>query len=326
MRIVYFGTPAFAVPPLRRLAAEPWADLVLVVTQPDRPAGRGRRIERSAVGSAADGLGLPVYQPASLRDPAARRPLADARADLFLVAAFGLIFGPKTLALPPLGCLNLHASLLPRYRGASPIPAAILSGDDRTGVTLMRMAPGLDTGPIVAGAEEPILPDDTSSSLTARLADLAARLAAETLPGYAAGALTPTPQESAGASLTRPLVKADGWLAWERPALELERRIRALWPWPRAWTTVAAATVQVHRATVVPSAVGTPPGTVLDARSSLTVACGRDALRLDTVQPAGGRAMSGRDFAAGQRLVAGARVGLTGAPPDLAPLIAPAPE
>ena len=324
MRIVFFGTPTFAVPTLERLASETWIEIPLVVTQPDRPTGRGRRIARSAVGLAADRLGLPLYQPATLRGPAARQSLVDARADLFVIAAFGLIFGPKTLALPPLGCLNVHASLLPRYRGASPIPAAILAGDDRTGVTLMRMEVGLDTGPILAVAEEQVRPDDTTESLTVRLASLGADLTIRSLPAYAAGEVVPAHQETAGATVTRPLSKADGWLDWQRPAGELERRVRAMWQWPRAWTTVGTTTLQVHRATVVPSDSGPAPGSVVDARSSLTVACGRDALRLDVVQLAGGRPTPGSSLAAGRQVAPNDRLGLNGAPPPQMPLISPA--
>ena len=324
MRIVFFGTPTFAVPTLERLASETWIEIALVVTQPDRPTGRGQRTARSAVGLAAERLSLPVYQPPSLRDATARQPLADARADVFVVAAFGLIFGPRTLALQPLGCLNVHASLLPRYRGASPIPAAILAGDDRTGVTLMRMEVGLDTGPILAADEEPVHADDTTETLTGRLAALGADLTTRSLPAYAAGEMAPTPQETAGATLTRPLSKSDGWLDWQRPAAELERRVRAMRPWPRAWTTVGTTMLQVHRATVVPGNPRSTPGNVVDARSFLTVACGRDALRLDVVQLAGGRPMPGSSLAAGRHVAVNDRLGANGAPPLQVPLISPA--
>ena len=195
LRVVFFGTPAFAVPTLAGLAADDQFEVALVVTQPDRPAGRGRRLEASAVAQAARELGLPLYQPSTLRE---REPRANrsprSRPTCFVVAAYGLIFGPRTLALPRLGCVNVHASLLPRYRGASPVAAAILAGDETSGVTLMGMEPGLDTGPIIAAAEEPIQPDDTTERLTARLAAIGGDLTVASLPLLAAGELVPVDQ------------------------------------------------------------------------------------------------------------------------------------
>ncbi|MDP9363803.1 MAG: methionyl-tRNA formyltransferase [Chloroflexota bacterium] len=306
MRVAFFGTPEFAVPTLRRLAGA-GVDIALVVTQPDRPAGRGRRVERSAVGQAAEDLQLPLYQPASLRDPAARQPLVEAQADLFVVAAYGLIFGAKTLALPRLGCVNVHASLLPRYRGASPVAAAILAGDATTGVTLMRMEPGLDTGPILAAAEARIDPAETTASLTRRLAELGADLATETLPSYAEGLIPPRPQPTEGASLTRPLTKADGRVRWDRPAPEVERHVRAMWPWPRAACSFFGTMVQIQRSSTVVVPGKAPAGTVLRIAPELVVAAGEGAIRLDEVQPAGGRTMTGADFARGRRLQVGHR-------------------
>ncbi len=321
LRVAFFGTPAFAVPTLRRLDAAADFDVVLVVTQPDRPAGRGRRLERSAVGAAAGDLGLPIFQPASLRYAAARRQLAEAGADLFVVAACGLIFGPKTLALPRLGCVNVHASLLPRYRGASPVAAAILSGDEVTGVTLMRMERGLDTGPIIAVAEEPIASVDTTATLTERLAALGAAVAVDTLPRFASGALDPVPQPTIGASLTRPLSKADGWLDWERPAHELERQVRAMWSWPRAWTTVGTDALQVHAARVAGESPPGQPGRLVGSSAEPIVACGRDALALVTVQPAGARPMPGAAWLAGHRQSAKEPLGRVDAPPAQPPIV-----
>lgn len=324
MRVVFFGTPEFAVPTLRLLAEDPTFELSLVVTQPDRPAGRGRRSERSPVALEAARRGLPLYQPESLRSEAARAPLVAAGADLFVVAAFGLIFGRRTLAIPRLGCVNVHASLLPRFRGASPIPAAILSGDRETGVTLMLMEQGLDTGPTIAAAAEPIAPDDTTESLTSRLGRLGATLVAEALPRYADGALRPTPQPAAGASLTRPLTKADGWIDWSLEAVPLERHVRAMWPWPRAWTTFAGEPLQIHRARLAPERLEAAPGQVRWTGEALLVACGAGALRLDAVQPPGRRPMSGAAFAAGRDL-SEARLGATGAPIALPPIVTPVP-
>ncbi len=324
-RVVFFGTPEFATPTLEALAGSERFDVRLVVTQPDRPAGRGRHVERSPVGRVADRLKLPVYQPATLKTEEARAPLAAAAADLFVVAAFGLIFGRRTLDIPRRGCVNVHGSLLPKYRGASPVAAAILGGDRESGVTLMRMEPGLDTGPALATGRLAVEPTDTTASLMERLARLGADVALQALPAYLFGELEPTAQPAAGASLTRPLTKADGWLDFTEPADALERRVRAMWPWPRAWTTLGDESVQIHRTSVVAAPAGSSPeapGAVVTAAGELLVATGTDRLRLDLVQPAGGRPMSGAAFAAGRRL-AGVRFGVEGVPMALPPIVTP---
>lgn len=323
MRIVYFGTPAFAVPALEAMAGDLRFDVRLVVTQPDRPAGRGRKLESSAVATAARTLGLPLYQPASLRTADAREPLAAADADLFVVAAFGLIFGRATLALPRLGCLNLHGSLLPRYRGASPVQAAILSGDEVTGITLMKMDAGLDTGDAIATIEEPIRPDDTTESLMARLATAGARIAIDAIPAYAAGRLVPVPQPAHGATETRTIVKSDGWIDWTDSAVAIERQVRAMWPWPRAWTTADGMPLQIHRASHASVASDEAPGAGRRRDGALVVACGTGALRLDVVQPAGRKPMTGAAFVAGRRTDRLA-LGLDVAPEAMPPLIRPA--
>ena len=233
--IVYFGTPTYAEPALRKLASDGRFDIRLVVTQPDRPAGRGHRLVSPAVRIVADELGLPIYQPATLRDEVSRAPLLAADADVFVVAAYGLIFGRKTLAIPRRGCLNLHASILPAYRGAAPIPAAILTGDSEIGVTLMEMEAGLDTGPIVDIVRTPIALDDTTASLTSRLGELGGNLVVDSLPTWYSGQLAAAPQPS-GASVVRMLRKTDGGIDWSQSAEMIERQVRAMWPWPRAWT------------------------------------------------------------------------------------------
>jgi methionyl-tRNA formyltransferase len=324
IRLIFFGTPEFAVPTLRAFASDPRFAVALVVTQPDRPVGRGRRLEAPPVKRAGEALSLPIYQPESLRDAAARQRLRDTAADLFLVAAFGLIFGPKTLAIPPHGCVNVHASLLPRYRGASPIAAAILNGDAVAGVTLMLMERGLDTGPTLARAELAVVPDETTASLTERLAHLGAALTIDVLPRYVCGALTPAPQSETGASLTRPLVKADGWLDWHRGATELERQVRAMWPWPRAWTTLDGEPLQVHAASVRSAAASDAPvGTLTELDGQPAVVCGQDDLVLERVQPAGGKPMDGRAFLAGRRYALTQCLGIEGAPewPDAPPIV-----
>jgi methionyl-tRNA formyltransferase len=322
LRIVYFGTPGYAAPTLRALAGDPSFDIVLVVTQPDRPAGRGRKLTATAVKIEAERLSLRVYQPESLRTAELRRPITDADADLFIVAAYGLIFGEKTLAIPKLGALNLHASLLPAYRGASPISAAILNGDVETGVTLMKMERGLDTGPMIGFSRATIGPGDTTESLTHRLSELGAELALSAIPRFVSGELTPVPQPSEGASLVRPLVKSDGRLDWRKSADELERQVRAMWPWPRAWFVLDDAAVQVHAAGVAKNVQG-EAGVVASVDQGVVVACSNGGLRLDLVQSPGGNPMSGSQFASKGRVAKGFQLPLPEQFVDTAPLIQP---
>ncbi|MGH2617932.1 MAG: methionyl-tRNA formyltransferase, partial [Thermomicrobiales bacterium] len=265
MRVVFFGSPAFAVPTLRALAADPAFEAPLVVTQ----AARGT----SPVERAANELGLRVYKPDTLRSAASREPLVSARADLFVVAAFGLIFRQATLEIPRLGCVNVHPSLLPRFRGASPIVAAIAEGDRETGVCLMTMDTGMDTGAVISREIVRIADDDTTESLGSRLAEIGAAQAVRDIPRWADGELKAAPQATTGASLTRPLTKADGWIDWSRPAVEIERHVRAMWPWPRAWSIVDDAPIQVHRAQVVGDDIsGLAPGSVIPGKRRIVVA------------------------------------------------------
>jgi len=304
-RIVYMGTPAFACPALEALAARRDVEVALVVTQPDRPAGRGRRLQPSPVKALADALGLPTCQPQSLRTADSRRPLVAVEPHLIVVAAYGLILGRSVLELPVRGCVNPHASLLPRYRGASPIPAAILSGDQETGVTLMRMERGLDTGPMYASTRATIAPGDTTESLTGTLATVARDVLVTHLDGVLDGSLAAHVQPE-GASRTRPLVKADGWVDWTRPAVEIERHVRAMWAWPRAWRTFPdGSTFQIHAATVVERDGEALPGVVVADRSSLQVGCGEGWLRIDRGQLAGGKALTGAQLAANRAFGAG---------------------
>ena len=329
IRIVYFGTPEFAVPALRALHADPRFEVVLVVTQPDRPAGRGRKLFGSSVKQSAVLLGLDVYQPERLRTEEQRQPLVECGADVFVVAAYGVIFGPRTLAIPPHGCLNLHASILPAHRGASPISASIAAGETVTGVTLMKMEAGLDTGPMLGVGRLSIEPRDTTASLTQRLAVVAADLATDLIPGWVGGSVPATPQP-AGATLTRPLTKADGWLDWRRPAEDLEAHVRAMWPWPRAWTTVdgpdgSVRTIQVHAASVIDEPIGanSTPGRVAGLPGSLVVATGAGQLRLETVQEPGGRPVNGAMIRSTGRLSTGTALGQRGAPEAQRPMVTP---
>lgn len=326
-RVVYCGTPAFAVPALRALAADARFEVVLVMTPPDRPAGRGKKLVMPAVKQAALDLGLPVYQPERLRTQTDRQPLVDADADVFVVAAYGVIFGPKSLAIPRFGCLNLHASILPAYRGANPIAAAIAQREPTTGVTLMRMESGLDTGPIVGTSVIDITDGDTTESLTSRLADVGADLATSLIPDWVAGTLRVTPQPS-GATLTRPMIKADGWLDWKRSAVELEAQVRAMWPWPRAWTTVVGPTgplrtIQVHRVRTVEISdeAGPGPGTVIETSGKPVVITVSGGLELTLVQQAGGRPQDATILLSSGRLRVGMLLGQSGAPEERAPLV-----
>ena len=234
IRTLFFGTPEIAVPALRALADT--TELVALVAQPDRPAGRGLEVKPVPTKAAALELGIEVHQPTKVKTPDFAAWVADRRADVAVVMAYGRILPTAVLAAPRLGCVNLHASILPAYRGANPISSAILKGDPETGVTLMRMDRGLDTGDILDVVRTPILPDDTTDMLTARLAHLAADQLAANLEALLDGSIIATPQPE-GATITRQLVKADGWIDWSRPAAEIERQTRAMWPWPRAWTT-----------------------------------------------------------------------------------------
>lgn len=304
------GTPDFAVPVLEALADV--HQVAGVVTQPDRPAGRGRRLAPSPVKQVALVRGLPLSQPQSLRTPETVAQLAAWQPDVIVVAAFGQILRQNVLDLPPHGCLNVHASLLPRWRGAAPVPAAILAGDEVTGVTIMQMDAGLDTGPILAQRVEPIRHDDTRATLEKRLARLGAALLMDTLPAYLAGALSPQPQPGEGVTYAKQLRKEDGQLDWSLPAAELDRRVRAFNPWPGAFTTWHGQRLKVLQAVPLSGWHGdAPPGTVLPLADGLAVATGEGTLRLDRVQLAGKRPMDVAAFRRGQRDFVGSRLAVT---------------
>lgn len=309
-RIVYMGTPDFAVPSLQALARD--HQVVGVVTQPDRPAGRGRRLVAPPVKEAAGALGLEVIQPPTLRRPEVVERLVAWRPDLVVVAAFGQILRPEVLGIPPHGCLNVHASLLPRYRGAAPIPAAILAGDERTGVTIMRMDEGLDTGPMLAQADWPIGPDDTTGSLTADLARLGASLLVEALPGWLEGRIAPRPQDDSQATYCRTLQKEDGLLDWALTASHLDRQVRACDPWPGAYTAWAGQRLKILRARPLPGRPGpggVEPGRVVDLAPGTGVVTGEGVLELLQVQLAGKSAMDVHAFAQGRRDFVGSTLG-----------------
>jgi methionyl-tRNA formyltransferase len=320
-RIIYMGTPEFACPSLRMLASAESVEIPLVVTQPDRMAGRGRRLQAPPVKRVADELGLAVYQPPSLRSAEQRKPILDLEPDLIVVAAFGIILGKSILELPRVGCVNLHASLLPRYRGASPVSAAILNGDRETGVTLMKMEKGLDTGPMFDRSIVELSGHETTESLTTRLAASAADLLSSNLGALLSGNLSASGQPS-GASLTRPLTKADGWIDWSQPAQAIERHVRAMWPWPRAWTTLPdESAFQIHRATLNNSPQSAMPGLLLTDGDGLRVCCGDGWLRLEAGQLPGGKPLTGVQLSSRRELSGKIILGTGDRPGNPGPLI-----
>ncbi len=296
LRLVFMGSPDFSVPSLRFLAQR--YPVVGVITQPDRPAGRGKRLSSPAVKTAAQELGLPVIQPERLKQPDAMDQLHTWAPDLIVVAAFGQILRPAVLELPKYGCVNVHASLLPRWRGAAPIQAAILSGDLYTGVTIMLMDPGVDTGPILSQQKTEISPQDTAGDLTERLADMGAQLLIETLPAYVGGEIKPVPQDVSQATYAPMLKKEQGLLDFTRPAEELRRRVRALNPWPGAFFHFQGQPLKVHQARAIET-VHAKDGELLIYEGMPAVGTGGGLLVLVEVQPAGKKPMPGGDFLRG---------------------------
>lgn len=296
-RIVFMGSPDFALPTLEALHQH--HDVVGVVTQPDRLAGRGRVLRPPAVKEAAQRLGLPLIQPKRLSLEADMQQLADWAPDVIVVAAFGQILKPTVLDLPPHGCINVHASLLPRWRGAAPIHAAILHGDAETGITIMQMDPGLDTGPILSQRAIPIQDDDTGGTLFDKLARLGGDLLIETLPGYMAGRLVPVPQDESQATVAPTLKKEQGELDFSQPAEALARKVRAFNPWPGAYTFLDGQPFKVHRTHAVKG--GGTPGARSIHQGLPAIATSEGLLVLDKVQPAGKQAMGGADFLHGAR-------------------------
>ncbi len=306
MRIAFAGTPEFASVALQQLLAAGF-EVALVLTQPDRPAGRGMKLQASAVKQLAQARGLAVVQPQGLRldgkysddARAARAALVAADLDAMVVAAYGLILPRWVLDLPRRGCLNIHASLLPRWRGAAPIHRALEAGDRETGITLMQMDEGLDTGAMLLVEREAIRPDDTTATLHDRLAMLGGRLAVEALEAAACGGLKPCPQPAEGVSYAHKIDKAEAMIDWTRPAALIERRVRAFDPFPGANFGFDGQTVKLWRAAVAP-ATGDAPGTVCVNGEALRIACGEGALDLLELQRPGGRRVGVREFVAGR--------------------------
>ncbi len=306
-RIVFMGTPDFAVPVLQKLIAT--QEVVGVVTQPDRPAGRGKQLRPSPVKETAVSANIPVYQPKSLRSEEAAAPLRQWQPDMIVVAAFGQILRPHVLELPPLGCLNVHASLLPRWRGASPIQHAIMAGDTETGVTLMQMDVGLDTGAMFVQQAIPIYPDETATSLHDRLAELGAAMIGEHLDDIVNGRITATPQDNTLSTYAPMISKADGQLDWHKTSAELDRHIRAMTPWPGAFTiwegqllkVLDAKPVYGHLPAGAPGQVVMMEETARRELAETAVVLTQDGgLALNQIQLAGKRAMSSAEFLRGR--------------------------
>ncbi len=317
MRLIFMGTPQFAVPPLEALAAAckpgqlapEGVEIVAVVTRPDKPAGRGRGVVFSPVKERALALGLPVWQPGPLRRPENLEELRRLAPDVIVVAAFGQILRREVLDLPRFRCLNVHASLLPRHRGASPIAGALLEGDQEAGVTIMLMDEGLDTGAILTQRAIPVAPDDTTGTLTEKLSHLGAALLVETLPRWFAGEITPQPQDETRATLTRQLTKEDGIIDWHLPAGMLARQVRAYHPWPGTATTWHGKTLKVLQASALEDEgarapqsdeIGKVSWQALATSKALVVRCGQGALRLEVIQLEGKRALTADEFVRGQ--------------------------
>jgi methionyl-tRNA formyltransferase len=296
MRIVFAGTPEFAVSSLR--AAARHTEVVVGSTQPDRPAGRGRGLAPSPVKLEAVARGIPVFQPESLKDEAAQRQLRDLQPDLMVVVAYGLILPKAVLAIPTHGCWNVHASLLPRWRGAAPIQRAIQAGDAKTGVCLMQMEAGLDTGPVLLHQELPIAATDTGGQLHDKLAELGAQVLSDGLGLLRAG-IKPIarPQPEQGVTYAHKLDKAEAKLDWAQDAAALARTVRAFNPWPIAEATLAGERVRIHGAVALDEAHGRAPGTVLAAgRDGIDIGCGQGVLRLRVLQREGGKAITAADY------------------------------
>ena len=296
LRLVFAGTPAFAVPSL--VAAAQRNEVVAVYTQPDRPAGRGRALQPSPVKLEALKRGLPVLQPEALKAEVSRDALRALQPDVMVVVAYGLLLPQAILDIPRYGCWNVHASLLPRWRGAAPIQRAIEAGDTQTGACLMQMEKGLDTGPVLLAQRMDIAPDETAGQLHDRLAQLGAQTLADGLGLLRAGMRpVPQPQAAEGATYARKLEKSEARLDWSQPADVLARKVRAFDPWPIAEGDVAGEIVRIHRAVALDGAHTAAPGTVLNAgRDGIDIACGSGALRLRVLQRAGGKAITAADY------------------------------
>jgi methionyl-tRNA formyltransferase len=309
MRIIFMGTPAFAVPSLEALIQSD-DQVVGVVTQPDRPKGRGQELAMSPVKLVCRREGIPILQPVKMKDPAFLDALRAWQPDLIAVAAFGRILPPAILSMPPRGCINVHGSLLPKFRGAGPIQWAIIAGEAETGITTMLMDEGMDTGAMLLQGRMLILPNDTAGSLSVRLAEMGGRLLVETIAQLKAGTLVPKPQDHAQATLAPLLKKEDGVIDWTKSAVEIERRIRGMSPWPGAFTFAGEERWMIWQAAVKQSDAGILPGHIISARKEgIAVATGQGVVLILELQPANSRRMTAVQYLAGHKISPGMRLG-----------------
>jgi methionyl-tRNA formyltransferase len=312
LRIIFMGTPELAAVSLRALIASPEFEIVAVVTQPDQPKGRGLKLQPSAVKEVAQKENLPVLQPQRAREEGFLQQMAAMKPDLIAVAAYGQILPKAILDLPRFGCLNVHTSLLPKYRGAAPIQHAILNGDSETGVTIMKMDVGLDTGDILTQERTPIDASDNSQTLHDRLADIGAKLLVRTIPDFVSGAIQPRSQPSEGATYASKIKKQDGEIHWTQPARAIHNRVRAMVPWPGAFTHLPGQPrphlLKVWGAEVLER--DGDAGAILQAdKNGIVVGCGAGALRILVLQQEGGRRLSAGEFLAGHPLRSGQKLG-----------------
>ena len=310
MRLVFMGTPDFASASLEALLRSD-NSVVGIVTQPDRPKGRGQTLTPSPVKLLAQRAQIPLLQPLKMKDPEFLHTLAGWKPDLIVVSAFGRILPPAILSLPPRGCINVHGSLLPKYRGAGPIQWAIMNGEKETGITTMLMDVGMDTGAMLLQEAIPIMPDDTAGTLAPRLAELGGKLLVETITRLKAGTLVPRPQDTSQATLAPLLTKEDGEIDWTLPATALANRVRGLSPWPGAYTTVAGgARWAIWQASALPGHVTQPPGTVITVTTdALHVTTGDGVLAVMELQPANSRRMTVSQYLAGHPIAVGLQLG-----------------
>ncbi len=304
MRIVFFGSPDFALPSLEALLAA-GHDLALVVSQPAKPVGRSAELLDPPVARRAKELGLPAFQPPTLKGDAAFARIADAGADLFAVVAYGKILAQKVLDLPRLGCVNVHGSVLPRWRGASPVQAALLAGDAESGVSIMKMEARMDTGPVYAVARSPVAPEEDAGSLSARLAREGAELLVSTLPSIEAGTAVPIPQDDALATLCPKVRREDGQADFSHAAEALVNRLRAFTPWPGLFAFRDGRRVKLLAARATAGRTGAAPGEVLSAGGEVVVACGTGALVLSRLQAEGRKPLDAATFVRGERVAPG---------------------
>jgi len=304
LRLAFMGTPDFSVPPLQALA-QAGHDIVAVYCQPPRPAGRGQQIRKSPVHLTAEDMGIEVHTPKTLHDKDEQKKFTELNLDATVVVAYGLILPQAILSAPRYGCFNIHASLLPRWRGAAPIQRALLAGDTETGITIMQMDAGLDTGAIIIKDKTPITPKTTAMTLNDTLSDMGARLIVQAMVDLTAGKITPTPQPQEGVTYAAKLTREEGRVDWTKPAIDIERQIRAFTPWPGSFFTLGNEPIKILAAESVKDKTSTP-GTLLDEQ--FTIACGQGALRLVTVQRSGKSPTDGASFLRGALLAVGSMV------------------